>query len=47
MYLIKKYNQNVLLVPEKNKNANFLGYPHELEIVYIKNPGEFINYHII
>lgn len=41
-----KYPQGALLVPEMYKNKDLSNYPSNVEIVYIKNPGEFLNYHI-
>ena len=41
-----KYPQGALLVPEMYKDQDLSNYPSNVEIVYIKNPGEFLNYHI-
>lgn len=40
------YPQGALLVPEMYKDHDLSNYPSNVEIVYIENPGEFLNYHI-
>ncbi len=41
-----KYPHGALLVPEMYKDQDLSRYPSSVEIVYIKNPGEFLNYHV-
>lgn len=41
-----KYPQGALLVPKMYKDHDLSNYPSNVEIVYIENPGEFLNYHI-
>jgi len=41
-----KYPQGALLVPEMYKGKDLSTYPSHNEIVYIKNPGDFLNYHL-